>query len=198
MYSSSDFERLFIRYKAEAMPQGESIQDFCLRNKVPYNLFHKWYKDTRHQIVPVQVEGQPETEANLPKEVSSSPTPERKENTEPCPVRMMIDIRMTNGIRIQQRNLTYRNLKRLIDLMSCSNEITYLNDDCYDIDNSIAGRFIRLLAGEHKNSLSFVSSPWQILSSLSYAAVNMPNERAVCSGISQEILPQNCQREKEL
>ena len=180
------------------MPQGESIQEFCLKNKVPYNLFHKWYKDTRHQIVPVQVEGQPEMDTQSSKEVSSSPTPERKENTEPCPVRMMIDIRMTNGIRIQQRNLTYRNLKRLIDLMSCSNEITYLNDDCYDIDNSIAGRFIRLLAGEHKNSLSFVSSPWQILSSLSYAAVNMPNERAVCSGISQEILPQNCQREKEL
>ena len=41
MYSSSDFERLFIRYKAEAMPEGESIQAFCLKNKVPYNLFHK-------------------------------------------------------------------------------------------------------------------------------------------------------------
>ena len=26
MYSSSDFERLFIRYKAEAMPEGESIR----------------------------------------------------------------------------------------------------------------------------------------------------------------------------
>ena len=25
MYSSCDFERLFIRYKAEAMPQGESL-----------------------------------------------------------------------------------------------------------------------------------------------------------------------------
>lgn len=115
MYSSSDFERLFIRYKAEAMPQGESIQNFCLKNKVPYNLFHKWYKDTRHQIVLVQVEGQPETEANLPKEVSSSPTLERKENTESCPVRMIIDIRMTNEIRIQQRNLTYQNLKSLIE-----------------------------------------------------------------------------------
>ena len=53
MYSSSDFEHLFIRYKAEAMPQGESIQDFCFKNKVPYNLFQKWYKDTRHHIVPV-------------------------------------------------------------------------------------------------------------------------------------------------
>lgn len=49
------------------------------------------------------------------KEVSSFPTPERKENAEPCPVRMMIDIRMTTGIRIQQRNLTYRNLKSLIE-----------------------------------------------------------------------------------
>lgn len=35
MYSSSDFERLFIRYKAEAMLQGESILEFCLKNKVP-------------------------------------------------------------------------------------------------------------------------------------------------------------------
>ena len=49
------------------------------------------------------------------KEVSSSLTPERKENVEPCPVGMMIDIRMTNGIRIQQRNLTYRNLRSLIE-----------------------------------------------------------------------------------
>ena len=115
MYSSSDFERLFIRYKADAMPQGESIQDFCIRNKVPYNLFHKWYKDTRHHIIPVHVEGQPETEANLQKEVSSSPTPERKENTEPCPVRMMIDIRMSNGMHIQQRNLNCQSLKRLVE-----------------------------------------------------------------------------------
>ena len=39
MYNSSDFERLFIRYKAEAIPQGESVQDFCVRNKMPHNLF---------------------------------------------------------------------------------------------------------------------------------------------------------------
>ncbi len=55
MCSSSDFGRLFIRYKAEAVPHGESLQSFCLHNKVPYNLFHKWYKDTRHQLVSVQV-----------------------------------------------------------------------------------------------------------------------------------------------
>ena len=51
MYSSEDFERLFIRYKSEAYPKGESIQTFCHRNNVPYNLFEKWYKDTRHKVV---------------------------------------------------------------------------------------------------------------------------------------------------
>ena len=62
MYSSNDFERLFIRYKAEALPSGESILSFCNRNKVPYNLFEKWYKDTRHRLVPVQVDGRPSAE----------------------------------------------------------------------------------------------------------------------------------------
>ena len=81
-----------LTYKAEAMPHGESIQDFCLKNKVPYNLFHKWYKDTRHQIIPVQVEGQPNAEADTRKETSSSPLQQRLEDTEPQPVKIMIDI----------------------------------------------------------------------------------------------------------
>ena len=59
MYSSEDFERLSIRYKGEAYPRGESIQMFCHRNNVPYNLFEKWYKDTRHRVVEVAVDGRP-------------------------------------------------------------------------------------------------------------------------------------------
>lgn len=90
MYGSSAFERLFIRYKAEAMPQGESIQEFCLKNKVPYNLFHKWYKDMRHQIVLVQVEVPPQPEA-------FSPLLERQEDTEPQPVKIMIGLCMNTA-----------------------------------------------------------------------------------------------------
>ena len=60
MYSSEDFERLFIRYKGEAYPRGESIQRFCHRNNVPYNLFEKWYKDTRHRVVEVAVDVRPQ------------------------------------------------------------------------------------------------------------------------------------------
>lgn len=32
----------------EAILTGESIQDFCLRNKLPYNQFQKWNKDICH------------------------------------------------------------------------------------------------------------------------------------------------------
>lgn len=46
VYSDSDFERFYFRCMAEAMPRGESIQAFCSRNKVPYNLFDKWYTDS--------------------------------------------------------------------------------------------------------------------------------------------------------
>ena len=68
----------------------------------------------RHQIVPVHVEGHPKVESNSPTEVSSSPIPERKTDTASVPVRIMIDIRMTNGMRIRQRDLTYPDLKNLI------------------------------------------------------------------------------------
>ena len=95
------------------MPQGESIQDFCLKNKVPYNLFHKWYKDTRHRIVPVQVEGQ-QVEQEPEKDLSAS-APSMGGALSSHPVRFMIDIRMTGGMHIQQRNLSYEGLKNLVE-----------------------------------------------------------------------------------
>ena len=39
MYSSEDLERFYFQYQTEALPHGESLQSFCLKNKVPYNLF---------------------------------------------------------------------------------------------------------------------------------------------------------------
>ena len=78
MYSYNDFERLFLRYKLEGIPAGVSIEKFCMSNKVPYNLFFKWYKDTRKKIVPVQVLGAPSTDAEMAE--SPSPLPEQNQN----------------------------------------------------------------------------------------------------------------------
>lgn len=56
-----------------------------------------------------------EREADTRKETSFSSLQQRLEDTEPQPVKIMIDIRMSNGMHIQQRNLNYQSLKRLVE-----------------------------------------------------------------------------------
>lgn len=111
MYSSEDFERLFIRYKGEAYPRGESIQTFCHRNNVPYNLFEKWYKDTRHKVVEVEVSGRPSPQET---EEAKEPVPQRKEETV-REVRILVDLRVSNGLHLRHGNLSYTDLKRLVE-----------------------------------------------------------------------------------
>jgi hypothetical protein len=59
MYSSDNLERFYFQYQTEALPHGESLQSFCVKHKVPYNIFHKWFKDTRKKVVEVQIDGIP-------------------------------------------------------------------------------------------------------------------------------------------
>lgn len=118
MYSYNDFERLFVRYKLEGIPAGVSIEKFCMSNKVPYNLFEKWYKDTRKKIIPVHVLGAPTTEAEMKE--SPSPIPERKPEAAArfashAGLRILVDIRMSNGVHISQKNLSYEGLKSLVE-----------------------------------------------------------------------------------
>lgn len=112
MYSSEDLERFYFQYQTEGVPKGISIQSFCLKNQVPYNLFSKWYKDTRKKIVEVQVDGCP-TEAVLP---IGSHAPS-VQPVAPCssPTRIWLELRMSNGLHISQKNLSYRDLLRMIE-----------------------------------------------------------------------------------
>ena len=96
MYSSEDLERFYFQYQTEALPHGESIQSFCVKNKVPYNIFSKWYKDTRKQIVEVKVDGRPSDSEKEPCVQSDSIQP-----ASPSPVRIMIELRMSNGIHFK-------------------------------------------------------------------------------------------------
>ena len=111
MYNGEDFERLFIRYKGEAYPRGESIQKFCHRNNVPYNLFEKWYKDTRHRVVEVSVDGRPSA---VEEEKSEAPVLPSKE-VPVKEVRILLDLRVSNGLHLRQGNLSYAALKRLVE-----------------------------------------------------------------------------------
>ena len=81
------------------MVQGESIQTFCHRNNVPYNLFEKWYKDTRHKVVEVKVSGRPsQPETDKPEEEGRQQKEEKV--TE---VRILLELRVSNGLHLRQR-----------------------------------------------------------------------------------------------
>ena len=114
MDSSEDLERFYFQYQTEALPHGESLRSFCVKNKVPYNIFQKWYKDTRKKVVEVRMDGLPiadSGESSKPFSQSQAVSERRNDN----PVRIMIDIRMTNGMHIRQRNLNYSELKTLVE-----------------------------------------------------------------------------------
>ena len=110
MYTSEDLERFYFQYQTEALPHGESIQSFCVKNKVPYNIFSKWYKDTRKQIVEVKVDGRP-SDVEKEASVQSVPSPSPSASA----VRILVELRMSNGLHLSQKNLSYQDLVRLVE-----------------------------------------------------------------------------------
>lgn len=90
MYSSEDLERFYFQYQSEALPHGESLQSFCVKNKVPYNIFQKWFKDTRKKVVEVQVDGAPEITREEKTKTGDQPKPVSKSSDE-NPVRIWME-----------------------------------------------------------------------------------------------------------
>lgn len=113
MYSSEDLERFYFQYQTEAFPHGESLQSFCVKNKVPYNIFQKWFKDTRKEVVEVQIDGAPVPTHEKKDRPSVEPQPVSKNSENP--VRIWIDIRISNGLHLSQKNLSYQDLVRMVE-----------------------------------------------------------------------------------
>ena len=114
MYSSEDLERFYFQYQTEALPHGESLQSFCVKNKVPYNIFQKWYRDTRKKVVEVQVDGVPvigHEEKSSAIDQSQPVSPGRNDH----PVRIWVGIRISNGLHLSQKNLSYPDLVRMVE-----------------------------------------------------------------------------------
>ena len=114
MYSSEDLERVYFQYQTEALPHGESLQSFCVKNKVPYNIFQKWYKDTRKKIVEVKVDGIP-VEGGDETETEPNGQFHNVSQTNDKSVRIWVDIRISNGLHLSQKNLSYQDLVRMIE-----------------------------------------------------------------------------------
>ncbi len=114
MYSSEDLERFYFQYQTEALPHGESLQSFCVKNKVPYNIFQKWYKDTRNKVVEVQIDGVPEIGRGEKPKTGDQARPESPSRNN-HPVRIWVEIRISNGLHLSQKNLSYQDLVRMVE-----------------------------------------------------------------------------------
>ena len=60
MCSREDCEKLWFLYKLEGEPKGVSIEQFCIQQGVPYQVFNKWFRDRKKRIVPVEIVGRDE------------------------------------------------------------------------------------------------------------------------------------------
>lgn len=133
MLSSEDLERFYFQYQTEAVPLGMSVQTFCLRNNVPYNIFHKWYKDTRKRIVRVQMDGTPpepvsdaapsvcpqEEQASVPGRLLTGQPQVPSQGSLPLSssgaTRISAELQLSNGLHIVQKDLDYQGLRRLVE-----------------------------------------------------------------------------------
>lgn len=125
MYSNEDLKRFYFKYQTEALPHGQSLQSFCLNNNVPYNIFSKWYKDTRRKIVAVQVDDRP-SENCAEKSVQSvrdgsidtkrfEKIPLSEDKVHCSTVRIWLELRMSNGLYLSRKNLSYQELSSMIE-----------------------------------------------------------------------------------
>ena len=77
MCSSEDCEKLWFLFKLEGEPKGVSIEQFCIQQGVPYQVFNKWFRDRKKRIVPVEIIGR-EDETKLDEATKKEASKEAK------------------------------------------------------------------------------------------------------------------------
>lgn len=107
MYSSEDLVRFYFQHQTEVMFKVISVEQFCSRNKVLYNIFYKWYKDTRNKLVEIKVDGLPSSSQEKPKEERHSQEPSSTE-AKTSSVRILVELRVINGLHIIRKNVSYQ------------------------------------------------------------------------------------------
>ena len=108
MCSSEDCEKLWFLYKLEGEPNGMTIEQFCIKQGVPYQVFNKWFRDRKKRIVPVEIVGRDE-----------DPKPELEEKKSKGSKRAScvkyMKLVFGNELRIEKKNLSYQELKELVE-----------------------------------------------------------------------------------
>ena len=118
MLTNEQMEKLWLKYQREGIGKNLSMQAFCSIHNVPYNQFEKYLKLRRnlsevHSVTVTGLPGAGETgvcSVGMAGTAASGDSP-----TQPDSNRIMVTIRMTNGIQITRRNMDYRELRSLVE-----------------------------------------------------------------------------------
>lgn len=139
--NNDDLERYWFKYKSEGEPHGTSLERFCQLHKISYKALDNWRRQTRCRIYPVEVYGKEEASDGEGPSACPSETEARQDQTKyvSCrhrhdtsqpdgesrtpsdgetnlkPVRIMVNIRATNGLSVFQKNLDYEGLRTLVE-----------------------------------------------------------------------------------
>ena len=110
MCSSEDCEKLWFLYKLEGEPNGLSIEQFCIKQGLPYQVFNKWFRNRKKRIVPVEIVGRDEEpKPEVGAEEKKTKHPERKACVK------YVKLVFGNELRIEKKNLSYQELKELVE-----------------------------------------------------------------------------------
>lgn len=120
MISNEEMEKLWWQYRNEGVAKNLSMQAFCSLHNVPYNAFEKYLKLRRHfsdvhHITVTDIPKQEAQQTEATSEPQTSATTVINEVPVKDKVRIMISIRMTNGIQISKKNMDYRELHSLVE-----------------------------------------------------------------------------------
>ena len=121
MISNEGMEKLWWQYKNEGIAKNLPMQAFCSIHNVPYNAFEKYLKLRRHfsdvhHITVTDLPEEADTSVNkdqfrMAKPVANDVAPSA--GTAPSgkeKVRIMLHIRMSNGMQLSRTNMAYREL----------------------------------------------------------------------------------------
>lgn len=117
MLTSKDYEKLWTRYQSEGVAHNLTLQQFCSMNNVPYNSFEKYLKTRRNMsdVYPVTVTGAPDDATAENAAAESGVTKPSNSGTRSGETRILVSIKMTNGLYISKGNISYRELHALVE-----------------------------------------------------------------------------------
>lgn len=90
-----------------------SIEQFCIQQGVPYQVFNKWFRDRKKRIVPVEIVGR--EEEPKPDETSKVESPKASKAPEDMPCVKYVKLVFGNELKVEKKNLAYQGLKELVE-----------------------------------------------------------------------------------